>query len=315
MRERKFLFIFLCFSFLFPLLFILFFITLKEFTFEGFYFDTYVSGKIYVKNPIIAKNFIKDIKREFERINSLEIMGIKNGVVDTTIVTILKEALFVSKNTNGYFDPSVDPILKKWNYFKEPRIPYKEEIKALLSFVDYKKIKFKKDTLFMPEEFSINIGGAAKGYALNRAKSLFNKYGISSGLVNAGGDILVVGKKRGKKDWRIGIRHPRDYNGIIGVLKVSDCFVFTSGDYERYFMKEGKRYHHIVNPYSGYPSLGIIGATVIAKEGIKGDCIATALMAMEIEKAIEFVKKNKIEAILVDTAMNIHKFIDIKKYE
>jgi len=295
----------------------LFFLTTKEFTFEDYYFDTYVQGKIYSKNPILAKNAINEIKEEFKRIDTLNVQGIKKGKIDTTYITIIEKSLDFSEKTEGYFDISIDPILKKWNYFKEPTLPSQEEIKSLLPLVDYKKIEIKKDTLIIPRGFSLNIGGAAKGYALNRAKSILEKNKINSALIDAGGDVLLLGRKI-DDDWVIGIRDPRDANGIIGTLKVNDCFVFTSGDYERYFMIEGKRYHHIVNPSTGYPAREIASATVIVKDGMEGDCITTALVAMGLEKAREYIKNNNLEALLVDTSENIYKFIynyEINIYE
>jgi len=290
----------------------LFFLTTKEFTFEDYYFDTYVRGKIYSKNPILAKKVINEIKEEFKRIDTLNVQGIKKGKIDTTYITIIKKSLDFSKKTNGYFDLSIDPILKKWNYFKKPTLPSQEEIKSLLHLVDYKKIEIKKDTLIIPADFLLNLGGAAKGYALNRAKNILKQHKINSALIDAGGDVLLLGKKI-DDDWVIGIRDPRDANGIIGTLKVNDCFVFTSGDYERYFMIEGKRYHHIVNPFTGYPSREIASATVIVKDGMEGDCITTALVAMGLEKAREYIKNNNLEALLVDTSENVYKFI--YKYE
>lgn len=292
------------------LAFLLFYIPLKEYTFEDFYFDTYVSGRIYSRNPVLAKKAIKKVQDEFKRIDSLKIRGIKNGETDTTLIHLIEKTLYFSNKTNGYFDPTVDPILEKWNYFKEPTLPSKEEIASLLPFVDYKKVKINSDTLSMPEKFSLNLGGSAKGYVLDRAKSILKEYGIQSALIDAGGDILLLGKKKGKENWTVGIRNPRDENGIIGTLKINDCLVFTSGDYERYFMIDGKRYHHIVNPFTGYPSSETISATIIINDGIRGDCIATALVAMGIKEAIEYVKDNGMKAILIDTSGNIYKFVE-----
>jgi thiamine biosynthesis lipoprotein len=287
----------------------LFFLTTKEFTFEDYYFDTYVRGKIYSKNPILAKNVINEIKNEFKRIDSLNVQDIKSGKIDTSFVTIIKKSLYFSEKTKGYFDLSIDPILKEWNYFKKPILPSQDKVESLLPLVDYKKIKIKNDTLIIPENFSLNLGGAAKGYALNRAKIILKRNKIKSALIEAGGDVLLLGKKKGKDNWVIGIRNPRVSNGIIGTLTVNDCFVFTSGDYERYFMIKGKRYHHIVNPFTGYPSKEIASATVIVDDGIEGDCITTALVAMDLEKSKEYIKNNNLEALFVDTSKNIYKFI------
>jgi thiamine biosynthesis lipoprotein len=290
-----------------------FYVKTKEFTFEDFYFDTYVSGKIYARNPILAKNTIKRIKDEFEIIDSLKVQGIKKGTIDTISIKIIERSLYFSEKTDGYFDITIDPILKKWNYFKEPTLPPQRDIEMLLPLVDHRKVKIKHDTLMIPDDFSLNLGGSAKGYALNRAKNILKEYNIHSALIDAGGDVLLLGKKKGKDNWIIGIRNPRDGNGIIGTLKVNDCFVFTSGDYERYFTIEGKRYHHIVDPFTGYPSKGIASATVIVKDGIEGDCITTALVAMGMEKAIKYINDHKVEAVLIDTSKNIHKFITDNK--
>jgi thiamine biosynthesis lipoprotein len=293
--------------------FLLLYIPLKEYVYEDFYFDTYVSVRIYSRNPIPAKKAIKKIQNEFKRIDTLKIRDIKKGETDTTLIHLIEKSLYFSRKTNGNFDPSIDPVLQKWNYFKEPTLPSKKEIASLLPFVDYKKVIMKSDTLSMPDNFSLNLGGSAKGYALDRAKSILKEYGITSALIDAGGDILLVGKKKGKDNWTIGIRNPRDENGIRGTLKVSDCFVFTSGDYERYFIIDGTRYHHIVNPFTGYPARGTISATVVTNDGIEGDCIATALIVMKTEEAKKYIKDNNIEAILIDSAGNIHKFIENTK--
>lgn len=291
-----------------------FFLTTREFTFEGFYFDTYITGKIHSSNPVLAKKVISKIKNEFKRIDSLKVKGIKNGETDTTLLKITERSLYFSHKTSGYFDPTIDPILRKWNYFKKPTLPSQKEIKALLPLVNYRQVEVKSDILSMPKEFSLNLGGIAKGYALDRAKGILKKYNISSALIDAGGDILTVGKKKGETDWKIGIRDPRNKKEIIGVLKADSCFIFTSGDYERYFTISGKRYHHIVNPFTGFPSREIASATVIIEgSGIKADCIATALMCMGIKKARKYIEDNGIEAILIDTSENILKFIENEK--
>ncbi len=290
--------------------YLFFFLPVKEYTFQDFYFDTYVTGKIYSRNPLPAKKAINEIKSEFKRIDSLKVQGLKTGIIDTTTAKIIEKSLYFSEKTKGYFDITIDPILKKWNYFKEPTLPSQNEIKQLLPLVNYKKVKMKADTLLIPDSFSLNLGGSAKGYALSRAKNILKKHNIRSALIEAGGDILLVGKKKSKNNWVIGIRNPREENGILGTLSVHDCFVFTSGDYERYFIIDGTRYHHIVNPFTGYPAKEIASVTVIVKDGVEGDCITTALVAMGIKKAKNYITNNNVEAMVVDTSENVYKFID-----
>lgn len=288
----------------------LIFIPLKKFTYQGFYFDTYVRIKIYERNPIKARKAIERIKEEFERIDKIQVNGIQEGRLDTTLIHIIESSIEISKITDGAFDPTVDPILKEWNYFKRPTLPDKVTIDSLLSFVDYSKAVLISDSLFLPTGGSITLGGIAKGYALNRANRILRGIGISSALIEAGGDIVLIGGKRGKENWVIGVRHPRKSNGIVGVCKLSNRFIATSGDYERYFFLDSIRYHHIINPTTGYPAMEIQSVTVIGRDGLIVDALSTAIFAMGMNRAICFIKEKNIEAIIVDSSGNIHNFTE-----
>lgn len=288
----------------------LIFIPLKKFTYQGFYFDTYVRIKIYERNPIKARKAIERIKEEFERIDKIQVNGIQEGRLDTTLIHIIESSIEISKITDGAFDPTVDPILKEWNYFKRPTLPDKETIDSILSFVDYSKAVFISDSLFLPTGGSITLGGIAKGYALNRANRILRGIGISSALIEAGGDIVLIGEKRGKENWVIGVRHPRKSNGVVGVCKLSNRFIATSGDYERYFFLDSIRYHHIINPTTGYPAMEIQSVTVIGRDGLIVDALSTAIFAMGMNRATRFIKEKNIEAIIVDSSGNIHNFTE-----
>ncbi|MCK4421676.1 FAD:protein FMN transferase [candidate division WOR-3 bacterium] len=291
------------------------FITTKKYIYQGFFFDTYLTVKIYARNPFKARETIQRLKREFERIDNLPVNGIKSGRLDTTLIHIITKGMEISRMTDGSFDPTVDPILKKWNYFKEPVIPKKESIDSLLMFVDYRKVIIKGDSLYLPKGMSLCIGGIAKGYILNRAKNILEEMGISSGLIEAGGDIVLIGKKKGKEEWQIGVRHPRMGDRIIGTCKLSNCFIATSGDYERYFFYDKIRYHHIVNPSNGFPAREIQSVTVIGDNGEFVDGYSTALFAMELNEAIDFIRKNQLDAIIVDSSGIIHNFTKTFKLE
>lgn len=288
----------------------LIFIPLKKFTYQGFYFDTYVRIKIYERNPIKARKAIERIKEEFERIDKIQVNGIQEGRLDTTLIHIIESSIEISKITDGAFDPTVDPILKEWNYFKRPTLPDKETIDSILSFVDYSKAVFISDSLFLPTGGSITLGGIAKGYALNRANRILRGIDISSALIEAGGDIVLIGEKRGKENWVIGVRHPRKSNGVVGVCKLSNRFIATSGDYERYFFLDSIRYHHIINPTTGYPAMEIQSVTVIGRDGLIVDALSTAIFAMGMNRATRFIKEKNIEAIIVDSSGNIHNFTE-----
>ncbi len=293
----------------------LIFIPIKKYTYQGFFFDTYVRIKIYERNPIKAKRAIKRLIKEFKRIDKIPVNGIKEGKLDTTTIHIIELSLDISRITNGAFDPTVDPILREWNYFKEPTLPDKKTIDSLLSLVDYSKITLIQNGLSLFPGSTLTLGGSAKGYALNRAKKILKETGISSGLIEAGGDIVLFGRKKNHEDWTIGVRHPRKHNEIIGLCKLSNCFVATSGDYERFFFLDSIRFHHIINPKTGYPAMEIQSVTVIGNNGFIVDALSTALFAMGISRAIEFIEKNNIEAIIVDSSGKIHNFIENFKME
>jgi thiamine biosynthesis lipoprotein len=286
----------------------LIFTPLKKYTYDGFFFDTYVRIKIYERNPIKARRAIQLIIDEFKRIDNIPVNDIKGKNVDTTQVQIIKASLEISKKTEGAFDPTVDVILKKWNYFKEPTKPEQKVLDSMLLLVNYKEVNINYDSLLLTPGMSLTLGGSAKGYALNRARTILEKNGISSGLVEAGGDILLVGKKKNKEDWIIGVRDPREQNGIIGVCKLYNCYIATSGDYERYFFIDGVRYHHIINPQTGYPAREMQSVTVIGKDGLVVDALSTAIFAMGMKKAEDFIKKYDIEAVIVDSSGKIHNF-------
>lgn len=288
----------------------LIFTPLKKFTYQGFYFDTYVRIKIYERNPIKARKAIERIKEEFERIDKIQVNGIQEGRLDTTLIHIIESSIEISKITDGAFDPTVDPILKEWNYFKRPTLPDKVTIDSILSFVDYSKAVLISDSLFLPTGGSITLGGITKGYALNRANRILRGIGISSALIEAGGDIVLIGEKRGKENWVIGVRHPRKSNGVVGVCKLSNRFIATSGDYERYFFLDSIRYHHIINPTTGYPAMEIQSVTVIGRDGLIVDALSTAIFAMGMNRATRFIKEKNIEAIIVDSSGNIHNFTE-----
>lgn len=304
MKSKKWIFI----AVIVLIAFFLIFTPFKKYTYDGFFFDTYVRIKIYERNPIKARKAIQLVIDEFKRIDKIPVNDVRGENIDTTQINIIKASLEISKKTDGAFDPTVDVILKKWNYFKEPTKLEQKVLDSMLLFVNYKKVIFDYDSLLLAPGMSLTLGGSAKGYALNRAKIILEENEISSGLVEAGGDIVLVGKKKNKEDWIIGVRHPREQNDIIGVCKLSNCYIATSGDYERFFFLDGIRYHHIVNPTTGYPAREMQSVTVIGKDGLVVDALSTAIFVMGMKRAEDFIKKYDIEAVIVDSSGKIHNF-------
>jgi len=147
---------------------------------------------------------------------------------------------------------------------------------------------------------AIDLGGIAKGYAVDRASEILSNLGYKNHIVNAGGDLRVKGLKKNQR-WTIGIQHPRATEKMTATISISDSSIATSGDYEKFFIHQGRRYHHILNPKTGYPEDGCQSVSVLSKETITADGIATAVFVMGPEKGFEFCKKWKtFECLIVD---------------
>ena len=221
------------------------------------------------------------------------------------VFDLIKLSVEVSSQTAGSFDITFASLSKLWNFRSESFIPpSSHEIKQKLRYVGYGNILFDDkagEVGFLKKGVRADLGGIAKGYAILKAVQMLQKHGITSGFVDAGGDIQVIGKNRGKS-WIVGIKDPAD-SGIIGTLALSgEDSVATSGAYERFREYNGKRYHHIINPKSGYPAdSGLISVSVICSDPVFADAYATAFFVMGLNKTSEFLSKNsEISVILID---------------
>ena len=216
---------------------------------------------------------------------------------------LIGRSLEIGRLTEGAFDVTFAGVGKLWNFkARPPKVPTAEEVKAALLRVDYRKVQIDLEggTATLPADMRIGLGGIAKGYGVDRAMAVLMKRGIRHAVVNAGGDLKALGKKRGKS-WEIAIKHPRDRERVIAVLPVSNVCVVTSGDYERFYLHEGKRYHHILDPRTGYPSTGCMSATVTAPDAAFADALATAMCVLGPERDLKILESlPRVEGILID---------------
>lgn len=223
--------------------------------------------------------------------------------------TVLSRSIFWAKRTDGAFDPSVGPVVSLWKIgAPNARVPEKQEIKEALKHVAYGKILLSGDEVSIPENFAIDLGAIAKGYAADRSSEIMRGMGVKSGIVDIGGNVVVWGKKDRDSEWKVGIQHPQKERGnIIGFIKTDrPLSIVTSGTYERFYEKDGVRYHHIFDPATGFPSSsGLLSVTVVTDSSMDGDALSTALFVMGLEKASAFLEKNgDIEALLVSASDN-----------
>lgn len=217
------------------------------------------------------------------------------------IAVVMKTAMDVAEATSGAFDPTLGKLVELWGFNSDnPRIPKAEEIRRALEWAGYERIP---EAGCCPEGTRVwlDLGGVAKGYAVDEAVRILKEGGISSGIVNAGGDLRSFGLKPGKRPWKIGVQHPDNPQEIAGVLAVEEISVATSGDYQRYFVRDGVRYHHILDSKRGYPARsGIRSATVVTPDCALADALATAAFVLGPEKGIALLEGWKdVEGILI----------------
>ncbi len=230
-------------------------------------------------------------------------------VTDPELVELIARAIEIQRLTKGAFDVTYAAIGRLWDFkTSPPLVPDEAAVRAALPFVDATRIRVSVDasTVELPEGFRIGLGGIAKGYGVDRAMDVLMKHGIRHAIVNAGGDLKALGRKFGEP-WTIAIKHPRDRERVLALLPVSNTCVVTSGDYERFFERDGKRYHHILDPRTGYPATGCMSATVVAPNAAFADALATALCVLGPETGLELVETlPRVEALLVDLEGAVH---------
>lgn len=226
--------------------------------------------------------------------------------VSAETAEVLEFALETGKKTNGALDSTIYPVLRAWGFTTgRYQVPSQSEINRLLPLVGYEKVQISGDEILLPQGVQIDLGAVVKGYAGDVVAELLKKQGVSSAIVNLGGNVQTIGAKLNGSAWRIGVKAPNKDDNF-GVLEVTDLAVVTSGGYERYFVGEdGEIYWHIIDPSSGKPAhSGIISATVVAKEGRYCDGISTAIFVMGVEQAKNFWRENKDFEMLLFTEDN-----------
>ena len=209
---------------------------------------------------------------------------------------ILKKSKEIWQLSSGAFDVTVAPLVDLWGFTnKNFTVPADEKIKNILNLIGSDKILLQNNenvVVFKFPGMKIDLGAIAKGYAVDCAVKKLKEKGIDSCLINAGGQVYCLGKKFGLP-WKVAIKGARG-KGLAGFLELTDRSVATSGDYEQYFIKDNKRYAHILNPETGYPAdSGIMAVTVIAPDGLTSDALATAIFVLGKDKGEKLANKFK----------------------
>jgi len=217
--------------------------------------------------------------------------GLHPVKVSEETLDMVKRAKAYCKKYNGVFDVTIGPLSDLWGFSsdKEIVLPKDKTIKSLDKLVNYKNlvINGKDTTVFLKKKgMSIDLGGIAKGYAIDRGSAVLKKWGITNFILNAGGDIYVSGTKDKETLWKVGIKHPRKTNDLVAEFNLKDYAVATSGDYERFKIINGIRYHHILNPATGYPGRLSESSTVLAPTAEEADATATYVFLLGWKEAL-----------------------------
>ncbi len=275
----------------------------KEYTSEIFAMDTYMSLDVYCTGQDVVDRAAARI-REIEDLFSVtdeqsEIYAVnENGSarVSEETTSLLERTLELCKLTDGALDISIYPVARAWGFTTEEyRIPDSGELSELLKYVDYSQIQIDGDQVTLGENMMIDLGSVVKGYTGDEVVEMLSEEGVTSALLNLGGDVRTLGAKPNGNLWNIAIRDPNDSNGYAGIVSVENKSVVTSGGYERYFEgSDGEIYWHIIDPATGSSARsGLISVTIVSDSGLYGDALATALFVMGETKAVEFWRERQ----------------------
>lgn len=220
-------------------------------------------------------------------------------------LALLDLAEELGERTDGALDVTVYPVVRAWGFTGEQyRVPEETELAELLKYVDYSAVSWSENGIMLPDGMMLDFGSLAKGYAGELAASALREMGVTSALLNLGGNVQTVGTKPDGSNWRIAVKNPMNPESgeYLGILSLNDEAAVTSGGYERYFEENGMRYWHIIDPASGKPAdSGLISVTVVGKSGALCDGLSTSLFILGTEAALEYWREwGGFEAILVE---------------
>lgn len=290
---------------------------MKEDIRNGYVLGTLINLRAYgnkaeeaVNKAFEKLNYIDDKMSAFKENSEISKINFGAGINAETVSSdtyfVVKKSVEYSKILEGTFDPTVRPLVKLWGIgTKEEKIPQRSEIDKTLKLVNYNDVILEESNSSIKlkqEKQALDVGGIAKGFAADEVRDIFIKNNIKSALIDLGGNIFALGNKPDNTSWKVGIQNPFKPRGeFIGILSVKDKSIVTSGNYERYFVEGGKRFHHIMDPRTGYPSESeIISATIISDNSIDGDGLSTGIYILGVEKSLNIIETiHGVEAILI----------------
>ncbi|GMR20822.1 MAG: FAD:protein FMN transferase [Gammaproteobacteria bacterium] len=283
---------------------------------------TQVRVEVWHENETTASRAIAEVMAEMRRIDAAmspfkpgsllsrinRDAGFEPVVITSELLEIIGRAQAMSRLTKGAFDITFASAGHLYNY-RHKRKPTDRQLKQARQVIDYRLIQLDPETKtirFTRKGVRIDLGGIAKGYAVDRGIALLKQAGMTSALVSAGGDSRILGDRRGRP-WMMGVRDPNKPKAMVAILPIANEAISTSGDYERYFDEGGQRYHHILNPRTGTPVQGVQAVTVIGPDAMTTDAWSTSLFVLGVEAGLSLVNQTPgLEAIIIDARDRLH---------
>jgi len=277
---------------------------------------TTIRVEVWHENADLRQQGIDKVLAEMDRVNRLmssyidesQISKINNFAhegpveVDQDLFNIIMKSIEVSRLTDGAFDITYASVGHLYNYRKEIK-PTEEEIAAAKLLIDYKNIVLDKDhnsVAFLKHGVKIDLGGIAKGFAVDQSIQHLRELGIRHALVSAGGDTRLLGDRNGRP-WLVGIRDPENTEQVVVMLPLQDEALSTSGDYERFFVEDGKKYHHIIHPTTGYSASEVRSVSILAGDSTTTDALSTSIFVMGPNKGLVLLNRLEgVEGVIVD---------------
>ncbi len=296
--------------------------TEKKYSQRFFALDTAIDVTYFSSNR--GASLLKKLQQEIVKADSLLSISSKSSdiyrinhrsgntvTINSVTMSILRFCIDSYQSSDSLFDITVSPL--KFLYGLEThqeanRVPSKAELDSVRNFIGCFHLRIENDsTIYLDSGVTVDLGGIAKGYVVNRIKAFFTDARVDDYLVNLGGDLIAWGEKPNKSMWRIGVQNPRptDSMPLLATLPVKNTTVFSSGDYERFFIKDGVRYHHLFNPKTLKPERKNQHSTVVGDDPLKVDVSVKVAFLMDAPLGIDYLKKNNLQGLIVDSSGKI----------
>lgn len=288
---------------------------------SDFLFNTYISITVYDEKHTALLDEALGMCHTYEQIFSRTIadshvstLNSQKSISESNedLFQLIRRALYYCELSDGSLDISIEPLTSLWNISSDnPKVPSDYEIQNAMEKVDYQNIILDDTdyTISLKNNASIDLGAIAKGYVADKIKQFLLENGVTSGIIDFGGNIVCIGSKPDNTNYVIGIKEPViDSTSSILTLNINDMSVVTSGTYERYFIENDKLYHHIIDASTGYPAdTNLASVTIISEDSLTGDCLSTACLVMGKDKALELLNSlDGVYGILIDNQMQIY---------